>query len=121
MVWTSDRVDSLVELWSQGLSARQIAERLGGVTRNAVIGKAYRLKLQRAPASPAPAPPPPPVPDLVLPVLPMSEVKGWMCRWPLDEPGRHGLHICGKTVQPGRHYCAEHLTAAYLMRKRSAA
>ena len=53
--------------------------------------------------------------------MPMPEVKGWMCRWPLEEPGRFGLHICGKTAQPGRHYCAEHLTAAYLMRKRTAA
>ncbi len=121
MTWTSERVDSLVRLWSQGWSARQIADKLGGVTRNAVIGKAHRLNLQRGVPGPAPAlePPPPVVP--YQPIMPMPEVKGWMCRWPLEEPGRFGLHICGKTAQPGRHYCAEHLTAAYLMRRRTAA
>ncbi|MCY4551177.1 MAG: hypothetical protein OXC28_22735 [Defluviicoccus sp.] len=51
----------------------------------------------------------------------MPEVKNWMCRWQIAEPGRFGLHICGKTVQPGRQFCAEHLTAAYLMRKSTAA
>ena len=121
MTWTSERVDSLIRLWSQGLSARQIADKLGGVTRNAVIGKAHRLNLQRGAPEPAPPPEPPPPPVFVQPIMPMPEVKGWMCRWPLEEPGRFGLHICGKTAQPGRHYCAEHLTAAYLMRKRSAA
>ena len=38
MSWTDDRVDLLKKLWSEGLSASQIAGRLGGVTRNAVIG-----------------------------------------------------------------------------------
>ena len=49
------------------------------------------------------------------------EIKTWMCRWRTDEAGKFGLHICGKTVQPGRHYCAEHLTMSYVQRKRSAA
>lgn len=121
MTWTSEKVDSLVRLWSQGLSARQIADKLGGVTRNAVIGKAHRLNLQRGAPGPAPIPEAPPAAIATRPRMAMTEAKAWMCRWPLDEPGRFGLHICGKTVQPGRHYCAEHLTAAYLMRKRTAA
>ncbi len=50
MSWTEDRVGQLRELWSQGLSASQIAERLGGVTRNAVIGKAHRLSLASRPS-----------------------------------------------------------------------
>jgi len=45
MSWTDDRVDTLKKLWSEGLSASQIAGRLGGVTRNAVIGKVHRLGL----------------------------------------------------------------------------
>ncbi len=45
MAWTEERVDILKKLWAQGLSASQIANRLGGVTRNAVIGKVYRLGL----------------------------------------------------------------------------
>lgn len=45
MAWTDERVDMLKKLWSEGLSASQIAGRLGGVTRNAVIGKVHRLGL----------------------------------------------------------------------------
>ncbi len=45
MAWTDDRVDLLKKLWSEGLSASQIAGRLGEVTRNAVIGKVHRLGL----------------------------------------------------------------------------
>ena len=45
MSWTDDRVDLLKKLWSEGLSASQIAGRLGSVTRNAVIGKVHRLGL----------------------------------------------------------------------------
>lgn len=43
--WTDERVESLKKLWQDGLSASQIAGRLGGVTRNAVIGKVHRLGL----------------------------------------------------------------------------
>jgi len=45
MSWTDERVDLLKRLWSEGLSASQIAGRLGSVTRNAVIGKVHRLGL----------------------------------------------------------------------------
>ena len=45
MAWTEERVEKLKELWAQGLSASQIAKELGGVTRNAVIGKVHRLGL----------------------------------------------------------------------------
>jgi GcrA cell cycle regulator len=43
--WTDDRVELLKKLWSDGLSASQIAAEMGGVTRNAVIGKVHRLGL----------------------------------------------------------------------------
>jgi GcrA cell cycle regulator len=43
--WTDDRVAILKKLWTEGLSASQIAKQLGGVTRNAVIGKVHRLGL----------------------------------------------------------------------------
>lgn len=63
MSWTDERIDRLKELWSQGTTASQIAEELGGVSRNAVIGKAHRLGLQSRPSpvkanDPAPAPKP---------------------------------------------------------------
>ncbi|MFA5899231.1 MAG: GcrA family cell cycle regulator [Hyphomicrobium sp.] len=45
MAWTDERVDLLKKLWGEGLSASQIAGRLGSVTRNAVIGKVHRLGL----------------------------------------------------------------------------
>jgi len=43
--WTDERVERLKKLWSEGLSASQIAAQLGGVSRNAVIGKVHRLNL----------------------------------------------------------------------------
>ena len=45
MSWTEDRVNKLKELWGKGNTASQIAEIIGGVSRNAVIGKAHRLNL----------------------------------------------------------------------------
>src|SRR5437868_8340397 len=45
MGWTDERVEQLKALWTEGLSASQIARVLGGVTRNAVIGKVHRLGL----------------------------------------------------------------------------
>jgi GcrA cell cycle regulator len=69
VLWTFERVEILKRLWAQGLSASQIAGRLGGVTRNAVIGKVHRLglssrvttsrkpKARRAPIQVSAAPP----------------------------------------------------------------
>ena len=57
MSWTDERVELLKKLWSDGLSASQIATELGGITRNAVIGKVHRLGLSgraKAPSSAAP-------------------------------------------------------------------
>ena len=55
--WSEDRVTTLKSLWLDGLSASQIAKQLGGVTRNAVIGKVHRLGLsgRGAPSTPASA------------------------------------------------------------------
>lgn len=77
MAWTDERIDKLRSLWGQGQTASQIADELGGVSRNAVIGKAHRLGLESRPspvkgnesaaapvaepaAAPAPADPTPP-------------------------------------------------------------
>jgi len=68
MSWTEERIDRLKAMWTKGSTASQIAEDLGGVSRNAVIGKAHRLGLESRPspvkageekekkAKPAPAP-----------------------------------------------------------------
>jgi GcrA cell cycle regulator len=65
MSWTEERIERLKKMWHDGATASQIADELGGVSRNAVIGKAHRLGLQSRPSpvkpnepgdSPAPAP-----------------------------------------------------------------
>ena len=50
MAWTDERIDALKGMWEKGLTASQIAEELGGVSRNAVIGKAHRLGLKSRPS-----------------------------------------------------------------------
>jgi GcrA cell cycle regulator len=50
MSWTDERIDTLRKMWEGGQTASQIAEALGGVSRNAVIGKAHRLGLQSRPS-----------------------------------------------------------------------
>lgn len=80
MSWTDERIDQLKSMWERGLTASQIADELGGVSRNAVIGKAHRLGLQSRPspvkandnpkkATAAPRKPTPaaPVPDVEAP------------------------------------------------------
>ena len=84
-MWTDERIDRLKALWSQGMTASQIADELGGVSRNAVIGKAHRLGLQSRPSpvkpnepgptrpvsaapEPASAPPVPPVREEPAPI-----------------------------------------------------
>src|SRR3989338_6783725 len=76
MSWTDERVETLKKMWAEGQSASQIAKELGGVTRNAVIGKVHRLGLSNrvgagngrddgdeaeAPAAAAPVAAPPPI------------------------------------------------------------
>ncbi len=72
MSWTEERIDRLRAMWAKGATASQIAEVLGGVSRNAVIGKAHRLGLEQRPSpvkqgedkdkKAAPAPPAAPKP-----------------------------------------------------------
>ncbi|MDE1918978.1 MAG: GcrA cell cycle regulator, partial [Sphingomonadales bacterium] len=67
MSWTDERIEKLTKMWEGGSTASQIADELGGVSRNAVIGKAHRLGLkarpspvkanERSEAAPAPAAP----------------------------------------------------------------
>lgn len=62
MSWTDERINTLKTLWEKGLTASQIADKLGNVSRNAVIGKAHRLGLKSRPSpvkaegDPAPKP-----------------------------------------------------------------
>ncbi len=56
MSWTDERVETLTKMWAEGQSASQIAKELGGVTRNAVIGKVHRLGLSNRATGGAPKP-----------------------------------------------------------------
>ncbi|MEO0989612.1 MAG: GcrA family cell cycle regulator [Pseudomonadota bacterium] len=56
MSWTDERVELLKKMWTEGQSASQIAKELGGVTRNAVIGKVHRLGLSNRNGGAAPKP-----------------------------------------------------------------
>ncbi|GHG17034.1 GcrA family cell cycle regulator [Paracoccus aerius] len=62
MSWTDERVETLKRMWAEGQSASAIAKELGGVTRNAVIGKVHRLGLSNRSDEPEPAPAPAPEP-----------------------------------------------------------
>lgn len=84
MSWTDERIEKLTKMWEGGATASQIAEELGGVSRNAVIGKAHRLGLKARPSpvkandKPARAPAPKkakPVPEPAAPTPAPIEAK----------------------------------------------
>lgn len=130
--WSDDRVATLAKLWADGLSAAQIAKRLGGVTRNAVIGKVHRLGLSSRgapsrssrPARASAAKPRrdkrpalrvrrPPADVLVEPaangpglVRDVTSLTGHVCRWPIGDPKAADFSFCGRPAA-GR-YCAAH-------------
>jgi GcrA cell cycle regulator len=129
MNWTDERIADLRRLWAQGLSASQIAKRLGGeVSRNAVIGKAHRLGLagrpspirgEAKPRSKA-APPPPPAAAAAAAAPAAPRRKGPGCQWPIGDPSTQEFAFCGESSEPGRPYCAKHCAVAYLRKDRAA-
>ncbi|MDA0339165.1 MAG: global cell cycle regulator GcrA-like protein [Proteobacteria bacterium] len=129
MSWTDERVELLKKLWKKGLSASQIAEALGDVTRNAVIGKAHRLSLSSRPSplkKPAEEKKVKPTVKKKKPVtkakpekeeepstITILSLTDRMCRWPLGHPGDDDFHFCGRMSLPGQPYCAMHAAMAY--------
>ncbi|MGH6959569.1 MAG: GcrA family cell cycle regulator, partial [Dongiaceae bacterium] len=107
MGWTEERVEMLQRLWLQGQTASQIAEQLGGgVTRNAVIGKAHRLGLSGRPA---------PVKTMKReePRRPVAaRPAGRACMWPVGDPKSPEFHFCGAPTEPNRPYCTSHCAVA---------
>ncbi|HLK23243.1 MAG TPA: GcrA family cell cycle regulator [Caulobacteraceae bacterium] len=150
MGWTDDRVELLKKLWLEGLSASQIAKQLGGVTRNAVIGKVHRLGLsgRATPSQPSrstfktPRPPRPishatprrlePRPSPMPPPVYFVEEPGsatvltlgaHMCKWPIGDPATDSFTFCGRRSDGDGPYCVHHARIAYQPqqpRKRSA-
>lgn len=111
MSWTDERIETLRTMWEAGQTASQIAEALGGVSRNAVIGKAHRLGLQARPSpvranepaaaetpAPAPAAPPPVVEPEPEPVRPEPVVEA--APEPVAEPTREQQPVL-RSVGPG--------------------
>lgn len=109
MVWTDHRVEQLKKLWNEGKSASQIADSLGDVTRNAVIGKAHRLGLSSRPS---------PIKRKTF-LLPLGNER--MCQWPIGNPGEEDFRFCDQTAEAGRPYCNGHCAMAYRRKAESAA
>ena len=105
--WTKSKVDKLSNMWAKGIPAREIANKLGNVSRNAVIGKANRLGLSKK----------------VKEQENFNETKEHNlnslianmrgCKWPIGHPGDADFYFCGKEVIPGKPYCGEHCLVAY--------
>ena len=134
MSWTDERVEALKALWIDGLSASDIAAELGGITRNAVIGKVHRLGLAGR-AGPARAERPrssishksvvrmaAPEPEIVEedPIklddgnfATVLTINDRMCRWPIGDPSENEFHFCGRKPKSGSPYCEAHARKAY--------
>ena len=112
--WTNERVQRLRDLWKQEVPAKQIADELGGTTRNAVIGKAHRLGLEERASpitrkgAPRPAKRPSESAGLARPVR-----TGPSCSWPIGDLKDPGFHFCGAPAALGRPYCSTHAAEAY--------
>jgi GcrA cell cycle regulator len=128
MAWTEAQIADLKRLWTAGHSTSRIGTVLG-VSKNAVIGKAHRIKLPPRPSpirySSAPKKPkralfPKRVPKIQIrlvfkPTRPRNGAPS--CLWPTGDPGDVDFHFCGGKTVPGRPYCPEHCARAYLPRR----
>ncbi len=105
--WTKSKVDKLSSMWAKGIPAREIADKLGNVSRNAVIGKANRLGLSKKIKEKEGIKE---IKSTSLNSL-IANMKG--CKWPIGHPGDEDFYFCGKEVIPGKPYCGEHCLIAY--------
>jgi len=132
--WTNERTERLKQLHAEGYSSSQIAADLGGVTRNAVIGKVHRLGLSRpwvkkvrpekrgkhvrlsALGHSDPAPKPlPKHPDENIPLeqrKQLLQLRARHCKYPIGHPGEPGFFFCGGPVH-ARSCCVEHFRRCY--------
>ncbi len=105
MSWTDERVELLKKMWGEGQSASQIAKELGGVTRNAVIGKVHRLGLSnratgttkteaKPKAASKPEPNPKPAPKQAAPSAPVADLA------PKPLPARKQIIPAGQPLPP---------------------
>ena len=138
MSWNEEKVEKLKELWGKGSTARQIAEIIGGISRNAVIGKAHRLNLsskiktrnasssqnfdnnseensskQRRGRKSK-------FQSLIIekdfePENPkkLEELDDSSCKWPVGHPEERSFYFCGRSSLKDFSYCKLHLLYAY--------
>ncbi|WP_415313693.1 GcrA family cell cycle regulator [Candidatus Pelagibacter sp. Uisw_106] len=138
MSWNEEKVEKLKELWGKGSTASQIAEIIGGISRNAVIGKAHRLNLsskiktrnasssqnfdnsseenssqqRRGKKSK--------FQSLIIekdfePENPkkLEELDESSCKWPVGHPEEESFYFCGRSSLKDFSYCKLHLLYAY--------
>ena len=138
MSWTDEKVAKLKELWGKGNTASQIAEIIGGISRNAVIGKAHRLNLSAKIKTRSA------IPNqkfdnssvardskirkgrrskfktLIIekdfePENPkqLEELTENCCKWPIGHPNEKSFYFCGRSSLKDFSYCKLHLLYAY--------
>lgn len=131
--WTDARIDLLKTSWADGLSASQCAAELGGVTRNAVLGKVHRLKLPVRTSRPRKPRRqrqqkrlmfrnvkrlPEPIPTSIEPLnIPLVELKWWHCRETTGRGDDGLVTFCGHKKSRGS-FCAYHGSINYESNRR---
>ena len=139
MSWNQQKVEDLKKLWNEGVATSRIGEQLG-FTKNAVIGKAFRLGLERRQNSRKKAAHSQSVSSVTMyretsatdhsQTTPKREVTRRRekfsfkksivgtgsfksCQWPIGDPLQEGFHYCGGQNIPTKPYCIEHYKKAY--------
>ena len=139
MSWNQQKVDDLKKLWNEGVATSRIGEQLG-FTKNAVIGKAFRLGLERRQNSRKKTAHSQSISSVTMyressnsshsQITPKREVSRrrekfsfkksivgtgsfQSCQWPIGDPLEEGFHYCGGQNIPTKPYCIEHYKKAY--------
>ena len=139
MSWNQQKVEDLKKLWNEGVATSRIGEQLG-FTKNAVIGKAFRLGLERRQNSrkktsqPSSFSPSTLYRETSTSSSSISTIKKEpirrrekfsfkksivgtgsfkSCQWPIGDPLKEGFHYCGSQNIPTKPYCIEHYKKAY--------